>query len=95
MQCIATHCHTKRAFIEKHEHWVGCTKSHASFYFKYVFIRFQSLKIQDLKLSWLNCLEFLSFLNTEQYCTILQNQFFTPLSYDCSKGAQNLSKYIE
>ena len=69
MQCIATHCHKKRAFSEKHEHWVCCTKSHAPFYFKYIFIRFQSLKVQELKLSRLNCLEFLSFLNTEQYYT--------------------------
>ena len=63
----------------------GCTKSHASFYFKYIFVRFQSLKIQELKLLWLNFLEFLSFLNTKQYCTILLNQFCTPLSNECSK----------
>ena len=38
-----------------------------------------------IEVTWLNCLEFLSFLDTEQYSTILQNQFFTPLSHDCSK----------
>ena len=33
------------------------------------------MKIQELKLARLNCLEFLSFHTTEEYCTILQNFF--------------------